>query len=186
MRWALARDEVEVRITAKQGWAAANDKGVVVVLATELTPELVAEGMARDLVRVIQDRRKELGCEFTDRIEVGIETDSEELKASVEKFMEYLAGETLADSITPGSLDGAEATDIKVGDDHSEALCSSYLKKLRRAQVATKKGRISLPLCPLRFNSLKDRTLKIAVLISGSWPNAEELYRPCRRGGVAG
>ncbi|MEM6330329.1 MAG: isoleucine--tRNA ligase, partial [Planctomycetota bacterium] len=53
----LSPEEVEVRITAKPGYAAANDAGVVVVLATELTPVLIAEGMARDLVRVIQDTR---------------------------------------------------------------------------------------------------------------------------------
>ena len=39
-----------------------------------MTPELVPEGLARDVVRVIQDRRKDLGCEYTDRIAVGIVT----------------------------------------------------------------------------------------------------------------
>ena len=38
------REEVEVRIKPKPGWTSANDQGVVVVLSTELTPELVAEG----------------------------------------------------------------------------------------------------------------------------------------------
>ncbi len=112
----LSPEEVEIRITAKEGWAAANDRGVVVVLSTELTPELIQEGLARDLVRAIQDRRKEIGCEFTDRIEVGVETESDDLRAAIEKFSDYIAGETLADKVTPASLASAEASEVKVGD----------------------------------------------------------------------
>ena len=122
----LSPEEVEVRITAKEGYAAANDKGVVVVLATELTPELIAEGLARDLVRAIQDRRKEIGCEFTDRIEIGIETDSEELASAIETFMEYLCGETLADKITLGPLEGVEPLEIKLGG----AVGKLYVRRL--------------------------------------------------------
>src|SRR4029077_9002015 len=80
---ALTREEVEVRIRPKPGWTAANDRGVVVVLSTELTPDLLAEGTARDIVRLIQDRRKEIGCEYTDRIEVGLATVSPELAAAI-------------------------------------------------------------------------------------------------------
>ncbi|WP_145060254.1 isoleucine--tRNA ligase [Adhaeretor mobilis] len=112
----LTDDEIEVRLSAKEGWAAANDRGVVVVLATELTDELVAEGLARDLVRVIQDRRKELGCEFTDRIEVGAVTESKPLQQALSEFQDYLAGETLSNSILTTALPDVEATDIKIGE----------------------------------------------------------------------
>jgi isoleucyl-tRNA synthetase len=113
---ALTRDEVEVRLQAKPGWAAANDKGVVVVLATEITPELLAEGLARDLVRVVQDRRKELGCEFTDRIAVGAVTKSSELRGAIEQFNDYIAAETLAVRLAAEPLSGVEKIDAKVGD----------------------------------------------------------------------
>nr|WP_261342527.1 DUF5915 domain-containing protein [Botrimarina colliarenosi] len=116
----LTPDEVEVRIAAKPGWAAANDRGVVVVLSTELTPDLVREGLARDLVRAIQDRRKEIGCEFTDRIEVGVETDSDDLRGAIEQFGDYIAGETLADKVTPASITGAEEIAINVGEAASQ------------------------------------------------------------------
>lgn len=112
----LYPEEVEVRLFAKPGYAAANDQGVVVVLATELTDELIAEGTARDLVRVIQDTRKDKGCEFTDRIEVGVETDDETVKAAIEGFADYIAGETLADSVKSGSLSGAQPIEAKLGD----------------------------------------------------------------------
>jgi isoleucyl-tRNA synthetase len=113
---ALTPEEVEVRFQAKPGWAAANDKGVVVVLATEVTPELSAEGLARDLVRVIQDRRKDTGCEFTDRINVGIVSTSTELVAAVDAFREYIAAETLAASLTTQALPTVEPLATKVGD----------------------------------------------------------------------
>ncbi|CAK9037505.1 Isoleucine--tRNA ligase (Isoleucyl-tRNA synthetase) (IleRS) [Durusdinium trenchii] len=120
----LLPEEVEVRITAKEGYASANDKGVVVVLATELTPELLAEGVARDLVRAIQDTRKDLGCEFTDRIEVGIVTDDETVKAAVEQFADYIAGETLSISVKLGPIEGVEPIEITLGD----AVVKLYIK----------------------------------------------------------
>jgi isoleucyl-tRNA synthetase len=112
---ALKRDEVEVRLQAKPGWAAANDKGVVVVLATEITPELLAEGLARDLVRAVQDRRKELGCEFTDRIEIGVVTESAELRNAIELFLDYISAETLAIRLVFEPIVGVEPVDIGVG-----------------------------------------------------------------------
>ncbi|MEO8499015.1 MAG: DUF5915 domain-containing protein, partial [Planctomycetota bacterium] len=67
-------EDLQVRLQAKEGWAAAQGPTTVVVLSTELTDELLREGHARDINRQIQDRRKQLDCDFTDRIEVGIVT----------------------------------------------------------------------------------------------------------------
>ncbi|MEN6449007.1 MAG: class I tRNA ligase family protein [Thermoguttaceae bacterium] len=110
----LSSEDVQVRLQAKEGWAAAQGRSVVVVLATELTEELIREGLARELVRTIQDRRKELGCEFTDRIVVGIATESAELKAAAEQFDGYLRGETLAAEIKLEALPGAEPVELDV------------------------------------------------------------------------
>ncbi|BBO32903.1 isoleucine--tRNA ligase [Lacipirellula parvula] len=112
----LLPEELEVRFQAKPGWTAANDKGVVVVLATEVTPELLAEGLARDLVRVIQDRRKEMGCEFTDRINVGVVSAAPELIGAVESFREYISAETLAAKLTTQAIPNAAPLATKVGD----------------------------------------------------------------------
>ncbi len=111
---ALDSDDIQVRLQAKEGWAAAQGRAVVVVLATELTDELIREGLARELVRTIQDRRKEMGCEFTDRINVGIVTESPELKAAVEQFREYIEGETLAVKMAFAPLPAAEPLAIDV------------------------------------------------------------------------
>ena len=53
---------MQVRLQAKPGWAAAQGKACVVVLSTELTPELVAEGLAREFVHAIQSGRKEMAA----------------------------------------------------------------------------------------------------------------------------
>ena len=92
----LDNEDIEVRLTAKEGWAAAQGKGSVVVLATELTSELIAEGLARDVVRLIQDRRKESECRFTDRISVALATSSDGLRQAIERFRDHIMAETLA------------------------------------------------------------------------------------------
>jgi len=113
----LTEEDVQVRLQAKEGWAAAQGTQCVVVLSTEITPELVAEGIARDLVRLIQDRRKELGCEFTDRIELGIVTESDEIRSAIETHAEYVAQETLADQLSFASINGTEEIEGKLCDE---------------------------------------------------------------------
>lgn len=112
----LDEEDIEVRLQAKAGWTAAQGRGVVVVLATELTDELIAEGWMRDLVRVIQDQRKELCCDFTDRIEIGIVTESDALRQAVEQFQDYISTETLASSIGFEPLTDVEPIAAKIGD----------------------------------------------------------------------
>ncbi|HEX4150288.1 MAG TPA: DUF5915 domain-containing protein, partial [Pirellulales bacterium] len=92
----LDAQDLQVRLQAKQGWAAAQGPTAVVVLSTELTPELVIEGWARELVHAIQNCRKERNCEYTDRIVVGVVTDAEEIRQAVHDFGDEIRGETLA------------------------------------------------------------------------------------------
>ena len=68
----LAPDEVEIQATPRPGTAVAEDDGLVMVLDTALTPELRAEGDARELARAIQDLRREAGLELDDRIELWV------------------------------------------------------------------------------------------------------------------
>jgi isoleucyl-tRNA synthetase len=110
----LDNEDIEVRLAAKEGWAAAQGKGCVVVLATELTPELLMEGLARDVVRIIQDQRKEFSCAYTDRIEIGLVTESKELSAAIQKFRDYIAQETLAIKIITKPLPDVEPVNTTV------------------------------------------------------------------------
>ncbi len=112
----LSPDELEVRITGKQGWAAANDRGCVVVLSTELTPELLGMGYARDIVRLVNDLRKEINCAFTDHIELGLVTDSPELQTAIADNAEYIESETQADQLTDQPITGVEGTEKQIGD----------------------------------------------------------------------
>ena len=112
----LNDEQVQRRLVAKEGWAAAEGKQCVVVLSTELTDALLQEGLARDLVRFIQDRRKDLKCEYTDRIRVGVVGAAAELQSAIEAFGDYVRQETLADEILFAGMDDVEAVEIKIGD----------------------------------------------------------------------
>ena len=88
-------NEVEVRAQAKEGFAVAEDGAYVAALVTDLTPELVAEGLAREFVRRVQDLRKSAELDVADRIELFVEA-STGLKSAVEVHRDYIIGETLA------------------------------------------------------------------------------------------
>jgi isoleucyl-tRNA synthetase len=117
----LDKDDLQIRLSAKPGWAAAQGISGVVVLATELTPELIAEGYAREVIHHIQTLRKERNCEYTDRIEVGYETDDAELTAAIIAYSKYIQQETLTEwlaAMTPLSQSrfaGCPVVEVKVG-----------------------------------------------------------------------
>ncbi|MEM7476648.1 MAG: isoleucine--tRNA ligase [Planctomycetota bacterium] len=91
----LDSEDIEVRLQAKEGWTASQGRHSVVVLSTDLTPELIREGYARDLVRLIQDSRKQHDLQFTDRINIYIQVEDEEIQTSIEENKDYILGETL-------------------------------------------------------------------------------------------
>ena len=93
----LGPDEVETQASPKPGTAVAHDQGLVVVIDTQLTPELVAEGDARELQRAIQDLRREAGLALDDRIDLWVGS----VPAAVATHLPSVATETLA-SLVPG------------------------------------------------------------------------------------
>ena len=111
----LDSEDVQVRLQAKEGWAAAQGPNCVVVLSTELTPQLVREGLARDLVRLVQDRRKDMDCQYTDRIQIGIVTSSDEVRTAVKENADYIKAETLAVDLAGEPLVGVEGVEHTVG-----------------------------------------------------------------------
>ncbi len=107
----LGADDLQVRLQAKEGWAAAQGTVCVVVLATELSEELVTEGHAREIIHAIQNRRKEMSCDYTDRIAVGLVTESQELLKAIKEYGDSIARETL---IAPAQLGTASIADTEV------------------------------------------------------------------------
>jgi isoleucyl-tRNA synthetase len=94
-------EEVEVRMTAREGYSMAEEGGNIAALSTALTPELIGEGLAREFVRRVQDLRKNAGLEIADRIQIFYKA-SPKLARAVEHHRQYIAGETLALSLESG------------------------------------------------------------------------------------
>ncbi len=112
----LDSEDIEVRLLANEGWAAAQGRESVVVLSTELTDALIREGTANDVVRLIQDRRKELQLNYTDRIRLGLLTDDEDLKLSIQENAEHITRETLGVEIRFARIDGAAPAEREIGE----------------------------------------------------------------------
>jgi isoleucyl-tRNA synthetase len=113
----LDSEDLQVRLQAKPGWAAAQGRQCVVILSTELDDELIAEGNARELVHAIQTRRKEIDCQYTDRIAVGLVTDSAALRGAVDRYRDYIMRETLAVELKLEPIPGAEPVEAKLGEE---------------------------------------------------------------------
>ncbi|OQY30550.1 MAG: isoleucine--tRNA ligase [Anaerolineaceae bacterium 4572_5.1] len=113
-------DEVEVRAEAKEGYAVSSDGAYLAALVTELTPELLAEGLAREFVRRVQDLRKAADFDVSDRIKVFVET-SEELQSAVDAHREYIMGETLTKELGFGEAPaGVEMGAEKIGTEDAK------------------------------------------------------------------
>jgi isoleucyl-tRNA synthetase len=97
----LSGEEVLVQTESKGGLAVVSDKGVTVALDIQLTAELVQEGYARDLVRSINNMRKEAGLDISDRIDLSYQADGEVASAFIH-FGPYIRQETLALRMVPG------------------------------------------------------------------------------------
>ncbi|HEX3727865.1 MAG TPA: isoleucine--tRNA ligase [Pirellulales bacterium] len=110
----LTSEDLQIRLQAKEGWAAAQGSLCVVVLATELDDALVAEGLARELVHAIQTQRKDLNLQYTDRITVGLVTPDESIREAILRFGDYIRQETLAVRITFEPLASATPVELKI------------------------------------------------------------------------
>jgi isoleucyl-tRNA synthetase len=100
--------EVLVNLRKREGYAAAQSSEATVVLDIILTPELIQEGLARDIVRGIQDARKQLELNIEDKIEVRYQSPDFVVVNAIEHHHDYIAREVLAqsleaDTFAPGS-----------------------------------------------------------------------------------
>ena len=91
----VERADFEITSEDMPGWLVATEGTLTIALDIEVTPELRAEGIARELVNRIQNLRKEQGFEVTDQIRVTVESNAETDEA-VRRYADYIAAQTLA------------------------------------------------------------------------------------------
>ena len=92
--YAVEPEDVEVRRTPRAGLAVAEDSGYLVAVTTTLTPELELEGHARELVRRVQQLRKDSALEISDRIILTL-PDTPLLSSLLSAHQDYILSETL-------------------------------------------------------------------------------------------
>ncbi len=91
----LEPGDVVVQTKAPEGWSGLADRGTQVLLDVRISEELALAGLARDVVRRVNEERKNARLQMEDRIELWLETSSEQLRRAVEANREYIAAETL-------------------------------------------------------------------------------------------
>ena len=91
----LSIDDLVVTETPKEGWAVASHSGESVALDLELTPDLIAQGLVREVIRAVQEARKQADFDISDRINISMGANPDVI-AAVKSNQELVASETLA------------------------------------------------------------------------------------------
>jgi isoleucyl-tRNA synthetase len=103
-----------VQLKAPEGWAGVADRGTQVLVDARITEPLAREGMARDVVRQVQELRKKAGFEIEDRIDLSLGTESAKLQAAILEHKAYICAETLAVLLLRQEPKGDDAYRIEV------------------------------------------------------------------------
>ena len=112
---AIEIDDLVITETPTTGWAVATNDGVSVALDLTLTEDLILEGLARETIRLIQETRKSLGLEVTDRIQVTYQAESQ-LASAISRHSTEIAEEVLAVALTAGTEStSASASEEELG-----------------------------------------------------------------------
>src|SRR5699024_8557222 len=93
-------DDVQVRERPRQGWSVVNDQGETVALDLEIDDELRRAGMAREVIRLIQEARKTSGLQVSDRIHLRWAASTSQLETALDEHHEQIANEVLATQVT--------------------------------------------------------------------------------------
>ena len=113
--YTLIAEDVEILTEDMPGWLVVNNGVLTIALDIELTPELIEEGIARELINRLQNLRKSSGLDITDRIRVEI-VRNEAINNAVEHCGEYIASQVLANSISlvDSLSDGTAIEDMSI------------------------------------------------------------------------
>ncbi len=116
----ISKEDIEICREEKAGLAVANESNVTVALDLNLDAELALEGTAREIIHVIQEQRKVAQLEVTDRIRASID-GSAKVKEAVQKYHDYIAAETLAETLDFGPVSPASAS-VRIGPEQCRML----------------------------------------------------------------
>ncbi|MBQ7518138.1 MAG: isoleucine--tRNA ligase [Bacteroidales bacterium] len=119
----LSKSDYEIHSEDMPGWLVASEGALTVALDITLTPELIEEGTARELIRPIQNLRKEKDFAVTDRIRTAVYADGEvydDIAASLRNYRDYVMSQTLSTALTLGKCAEApaDAAEVEWGDTH--------------------------------------------------------------------
>jgi len=117
----VAPGEAQVKVTPKAGWAVATDGSYTVAVSTELTDELVQEGLAREVVRRIQDLRKKADFRIEDRITTYYKAEGK-LAEAIAAWADYIKAETLTEELITADPPHGLVSDKTTIDRHPLAL----------------------------------------------------------------
>jgi len=109
----LTRDDVEIRLEAKEGWSAAQSKAGVVVVSTELTPELKELGLMRELIHHVQGLRKQQDLAYEARIVLHV-TGPDEFSEVLRRHEKIVTKECLATRIEYAAPAAGETVTVKI------------------------------------------------------------------------
>jgi isoleucyl-tRNA synthetase len=126
----IGDDDVVVTETPRHGWAVASEAGETLALDLNVTPELRRAGLAREMVRLIQDSRKSSGFEVSDRISCWWTAQDPDLAESLREHGKLIGGEVLATVFTEGEPSVSVDSDSVVTDDEF-----GLIIRIRRSSV---------------------------------------------------
>jgi len=110
-------EDCQVQTSSAQGYASAGANGFMVALDTSLSEALILEGIAREIVRTVQDGRKSAGLEISDRILLGV-SGSERVTQAIALHGDYIKAETLADSLMRAEDVNGHRSEKNLEDQH--------------------------------------------------------------------
>ena len=123
----IAREDVEIISSEITGWVVESEEGVTAAIDTELSNELIEEGLAREFVNRVQNMRKDAGFDVIDKITIGF-SGSPQLTQAVLSHSSYISNETLAENLSNGNnFNNGFIQEFTIGEND----CTIRIEKVR-------------------------------------------------------
>ena len=147
----LGPDDVDLSQDVREGWGVASEGGITLALDLHLTDELRREGVARELIRAIQDARKAAGLDISDRIQLGVEAGPVVTDALIE-HRDVVAAETLGGRRDPRRGRGSCRRDGDRGRTGADQRAAGGLR-LARTRLSVPSARATSAIKPATIES---------------------------------